>query len=225
MRFPVPAPSLRNEPTGRFPHHARGLLFPSSRSPVNFGDDENMSPERSQPTAIQVCGYLPGAIGRIVELHGIYYNQQWALDMRFEAQVASELSAFLLGFDATRDGFWTAARNAEIVGGIAIDGRRGSAPDDPTIDNPPKEQKEKIARLRWFILAPECQGQGIGSLLMREAIDFCREAEFRSVYLWTFAGLDAARRLYEKFGFQLQHEYESDVWGRTVTHQRYVLEL
>ena len=41
-----------------------------------------------------ISGYLPGAIGRITELHGTYYAKNWDLGLYFEAKVATELAAF-----------------------------------------------------------------------------------------------------------------------------------
>src|SRR5207245_64881 len=71
---------------------------------------------------MQICGYMPGSIGRIVELHGRYYARDWRFGPYFEAKVASELGEFLARLDPKRDGFWIAAEDNEIVGGIAIDG-------------------------------------------------------------------------------------------------------
>ena len=41
----------------------------------------------------------------------------------------------------------------------------------------------------------------------------------------TFAGLDAARHLYERAGFVLCQESEGDHWGRTVMEQTFELRL
>jgi hypothetical protein len=41
------------------------------------------------------------------------------------------------------------------------------------------------------------------------------------VYLNTFAGLDAARALYERAGFHLVDEIEGESWGRTMREQRF----
>ena len=41
--------------------------------------------------------------------------------------------------------------------------------------------------------------------------------------LWTFAGLDAARRLYERAGFRLAEERRGTQWGIEVTEQRFEL--
>jgi hypothetical protein len=50
-------------------------------------------------------------------------------------------------------------------------------------------------------------------------MDHLRRHDFASCYLTTFAGLDAARRLYEQAGFTLTHEEEADSWGTKVREQ------
>lgn len=157
---------------------------------------------------VKLSGYIPGAIGRIAELHGTYYYKHWGFHLFFESKVAMELSEFLRRFNEAHDGFWVASVGEKIVGAIAIDGIN----------------HDRVGtHLRWFIVAPENQGQGIGKTLIGEAIEFCREKKFNRVYLWTFAGLDPARRLYEKFGFKLCEQCEGNQWGRTVTEQKFEL--
>lgn len=134
------------------------------------------------------AGYRPGAIGRITELHGAYYAQHWGLGLYFEAKVATELAAFMSRFDPAHDGAWFACDGDQIVGAIFIDGADAAG---------------QGARLRWFIIAPDYHGRGVGNGLMSEAMAFCREKAFRRVYLTTFAGLNTARHLYEKHGFRL----------------------
>lgn len=154
---------------------------------------------------IELTGYVPGALGRITELHGTYYAAHWDLGLYFEAKVATELAAFLSRFDPARDGAWFARAQGEIVGGIFIDG---------------SDTDGQGARLRWFILDPAYQGRGLGNRLMSEAISFCRRQRFKRVYLTTFAGLNAARHLYEKSGFRLCHEED----GRHLTGKSSLVE-
>ena len=137
---------------------------------------------------IEIIGYVPGAIGRITELHATYYATHWDLGLYFEAKVATELAAFMSRFQPERDGLWLARHDGQIVGSIVIDGA---------------DAVGEGARLRWFILDPVCQGQGWGYRLMTKAMDFCQKQQFPRVYLTTFAGLEAARHLYEKYGFTL----------------------
>lgn len=158
---------------------------------------------------ITIAGYLPGAIGRVAELHAGYYSEAWDFGLHFEAKVASDLSAFLLRFDPARDGFWTAGQAGRVEGSIAIDGAHAST---------------EGAHLRWFILSEALRGRGVGNRLMQEAVDYCRRREYARVFLWTFQGLEAARHLYEKFGFRLVEQLEGEQWGKRVLEQRYLLE-
>lgn len=159
---------------------------------------------------VRLSGYIPGAIGRVAELHGVYYHEHWGFDLFFESKVAIELSEFLRRFNETRDGFWVAIIGEKIVGSIAIDGL---------------DYDSKGAHLRWFIVAPESQGHGIGKRLLEEAVNFCRKMKYDKAYLWTFSGLNPARHLYERFGFRLCEEHEGEQWGRRVTEQRFELVL
>lgn len=72
---------------------------------------------------IQLVDYTPGALGRIVELHGGYYAAHWNLGLYFEAKVATELAEFLSRFNPEHDGAWFAQVNGQTVGGIFIDGK------------------------------------------------------------------------------------------------------
>jgi len=171
--------------------------------------DQKPSPSLPQIDP-KITGYVPGAIGRITELHATYYKKHWNFDLFFESKVATELSEFLNQFNPGHDGFWLAMVDDKIVGAVAIDG---------------KEAKTSGARLRWFIVDPDYQGRGVGQRLLEEAITFCRKANIQRVYLHSFAGLDAARHLYEKFGFVLCEEKQDKTWGMTVTEQTFELTL
>ena len=151
-------------------------------------------------------GYTPGSIGRVAELHGKYYHDHWGFGLSFETKVASELAEFITRYDERRDGFWTAALEGRIEGSIAIDGLHAA---------------EHGAHLRWFILSDSLRGMGIGNQLINTAIDFCRSLGYKLVYLWTFEGLNAARRLYEKVGFTLAEQHSGTQWGTQVTEQRF----
>lgn len=159
---------------------------------------------------VQLTGYFPGAVGKITELHATYYHENWGFDVSFETQVGKELSEFIGGFYKNRDGFWVATVAGDLAGSIAIDGQ---------------EAEKHGARVRWFIVDPRFQGHGIGTELLKEAIDFCRAAGHHKVYLWTFKGLESARLLYERAGFQLREEHDVNQWGRSITEQMFDISL
>jgi GNAT superfamily N-acetyltransferase len=99
-------------------------------------------------------GYLPGCIGRIVELHARYYRESTGFGLPFESKVARELAAFCDAFDGERDGLWLALRDGHIEGSIAIDGSRAG---------------QDGAHLRWFITSDQLRGTGVGTALLTAA--------------------------------------------------------
>lgn len=153
--------------------------------------------------------YYPGILADIVGAHARYYAQAWSFGAAFEAKVGADLAGFIVNRKPARDLLLVARRPDErFLGSIVIDGAGG---DD--------------AHLRWFIVASEGQRTGLGKQLLDRAIGFCRERDFRRIHLFTFAGLDTARRLYEQAGFTLTEEQEANTWGPTMREQRFDLRL
>lgn len=159
---------------------------------------------------IAVRPYQPGDAGQLLTLHATYYPKHWGFPgRRFEALLARDMADLLARLDDPRNGIWSAERDGAYGGGIAIDGS-GTPPD---------------AQLRWFILGDAVRGQGAGRVMLDTALDHCRQHGLASVYLHTFAGLDAARRLYEAAGFVLTEERDNDSWGIKLKEQRFCLDL
>jgi GNAT superfamily N-acetyltransferase len=151
-------------------------------------------------------GYVPGCIGRIAELHAVYYAEHAGFGVFFESKVARELGAFCENYQEERDGLWVVKIGDTIQGSIVIDGSKAG------IDG---------AHLRWFIMSDVYRGAGYGNALLSTAVEFCRIRNYNHVYLWTFHGLDAAGHLYRKFGFKIAAEHHGTQWGREVIEQRY----
>lgn len=143
--------------------------------------------------SIEITGYRPGVLGRIVEMHGTYYSREWGLGLYFETKVARELADFLQRM-TDGDGIWVAHVDDMVAGAVVIDGHDGAG---------------QGARLRWFILDDGYRGLGLGSALMQSAMDHCRAQGFARVWLSTFSGLVAARHLYERHGFRLYAESDA----------------
>ncbi len=156
--------------------------------------------------AFVFSGWRPGAIASIVALHAEYCSRNWNFGEPFEAKVARELGEFAASRDAGQDLFLAAWDGDQLAGAIVI---------DRTVSG------EGSAHLRWFIVSDRARGTGLGSSLMRQAMEFCDQQHYDPVWLTTFSGLDAARRLYESHGFRMTSESPVDQWSGGVREQRF----
>lgn len=151
-------------------------------------------------------GYRPGIIGRIVQMHADYYARYFSFGQPFESLVAADMANLMGRLHNPRNEVWVALDDQRIVGSIAIDG----------------EGESGEATLRFFILDDCARGKGVGKRLLADAMKFCDEWGFCATRLWTFQGLEAARQLYEDFGFMLEREQEGQQWGERVMEQCFV---
>ena len=149
-----------------------------------------------------------GDIGYIIYLHGILYAEEYHWNRTFEAYVADGLAGFVLAYNPDGDRIWIGERDGEIVGCIAIVGASASE-----------------AQLRWLLVHSDLRGKGLGRRLMNEAMRFCREQGYGSVFLWTTSDLKAAAHLYLSTGFHKTDEKTHEIWGQTVTEERYEMSL
>ncbi|SIN82567.1 bifunctional helix-turn-helix transcriptional regulator/GNAT family N-acetyltransferase [Chitinophaga niabensis] len=153
-------------------------------------------------------GLQPGDIGDMIRLHGILYAQEYQYDLAFETYVTQTLYEFMQTYDPARDRVWLAYCYGELIGMIAIIGKgRG------------------VAQLRWFLLRPEFRGIGLGKKLMGEAMAFCRQQNFRSVYLLTTHQQTTAGSMYTKAGFVKTASTPQRIWGHDLYEERYELKL
>jgi GNAT superfamily N-acetyltransferase len=148
-------------------------------------------------------GYQPGCIGWVVGMHGRVYVGERTWNARYESIIAQELGAFFAQYDASKDGFWMASVNDEFAASITV-----------------ASVSDSLARIRFFVADPRFVGQGLGKQLMKAALQFCAVGT-KDVFLTTVRGLDAARHLYEQFGFQLTQEHEDRSWGSPMIEQRW----
>ena len=150
----------------------------------------------------------PGDIGLVVYLHGLLFAEEHGFGDTFEAQVAASLAEFYLSFKPNRERLWIAEKNGQIVGSVGI-----------------IESSQLQARLRWLLVDPASRGLGLGKALIDEAIDFCKQCGYKSIFLETFSELTAAGHLYKSAGFKITEEKTQHLFGKTVTEQQYILNL
>ena len=152
-------------------------------------------------------GYLPGCIGRLVQLHAEYYAATNGFGVAFEAKVARELADFCQHYKPGRDGIWLVECDGRIEGSVVIDGSKA---------------QNDGAHLRWFITSEAVKNQGVGKRLLQEAMKFVDNCGYKETYLWTFSCLNVARHLYESCRFQLVHESPGNQWGAVVVEQKFL---
>lgn len=67
--------------------------------------------------------------------------------------------------------------------------------------------------MRLFGIDPSVQGQGVGSSLVKTAMDFCKKNNYHKVILWTIDICNAARHIYGKFGFVHTDSKPNTTWA------------
>ena len=149
----------------------------------------------------------PGDVDAIVHLHGTIYDREYGLDHSFESYVAGPLREFASA-PSDRERIWVAERDDRIVGCIAI-----------------VSASPKVAQLRWYLVVPEARGAGLGRQLLEEAVTFCRDCGYESVFLCTISVLTAAAHLYRSFGFEKVEEHPTHQWSVDVVEEKYELIL
>lgn len=155
-------------------------------------------------------GYRAGIIGRAVEMHARHYARSVGFGRFFECKVAAEFSHFAERLDNPRNQLWSAVDGEIVVGTIAIDG---------------EDMGPGVAHLRWFIVEDGVRGGGIGQRLLAEAVEFCDKLCYCETHLWTFPGLDPARRLDERNGSSIVEERPGNRRGNEVIEQRFVRKI
>jgi DNA-binding MarR family transcriptional regulator/GNAT superfamily N-acetyltransferase len=174
-----------------------------------MGTLESLLGDAPAPAASYLLrAHRPGDIGWVIARHGALYAQEYGWDDTFEALIAEIAAKFLKHFDPKREHCWIAERDGQNVGSVFVVKR------SPT-----------IAQLRLLSVEPSARGLGIGRRLVAECIAFARRAGYRKMMLWTNAGLDAARHLYEDAGFRLTREERHKSFGKDLVGQTFELSL
>lgn len=153
-----------------------------------------------------VEGFVAGSVGRIVSMHGEYYDREWQMGQLFEAMVAEKLGDFAQRYDPLSDLVLLGINDGRVEASMIID-----------LNDP--QSGDRGGHMRFFMLDDGARGTGIGKQMMQRAMDHVDKKCAGKCWLTTFGGLDAARHLYEKHGFQLTHEEVGVRWGFELTDQ------
>lgn len=151
----------------------------------------------------------PGDLGWVVERHGYRYAAEYGWDVDFEALVARVVADFAERRDAKREAAWIAEQEDERVGCVFCTA----------------SESADTAQLRLLLVEPSARGAGVGTRLVDECVRFARRSGYTRITLWTNDVLVAARRIYERAGFERDrrephhsfgHELVGEYWSRAL---------
>ncbi|POX39379.1 MarR family transcriptional regulator [Streptomyces sp. Ru73] len=214
-----------------------------------LGDASRTEPERvlAEEVSKQVTlrTTRPGDLGWMVQRNAELYAREYGFDLSYEALVARIVAEFAEHFDPRWDRAWLAELDGrpagqvmcvrddrpedgerEGAGGEARDGAperaEGEAPDRAGVG---EQGRIRRARLRLLLVEPEARGHGIGGRLVTACTEFARDAGYDELVLWTNSVLTAARRIYERAGFELVAERPHHSFGQDLVGQDWRLRL
>lgn len=124
-------------------------------------------------------GLAPSLLGQIVTLHARHYARDWGFGLFFEAKVARDLAAFADRYAGHRDitlASWNRETGA-LLGTITIDGGDPNTGERGVGAGAGADAGG--GHLRWFILAEEARGTGLGRHLLERALAFADEKRMR----------------------------------------------
>jgi len=138
----------------------------------------------------------------------IYERENGFISDVWKTFLSDSVTEMLKNYKPERERVWLLEVDGVLSGCIAI-----------------VQAAEETAQLRFFFVDSGLRGFGAGELLISSALLYCREKQYRSVFLWTCADLKAARHLYAKHGFVKTESHENQDWGVPAIEERWELKL
>jgi len=135
------------------------------------------------------------------------YERRYGFKAIFEHYLLASMAEFLAPGAVGR--LWVALDGDRVIGSVAI-----------------VQTDSGAAQLRWFFVDERYQGHGVGQRLMDAAMRYCAERGYGRVFLWTLEILDAARHLYERYGFSPTGQKPNTEWtGELLMEEKWEVEL
>ena len=152
--------------------------------------------------------FKPGDLGALIHIHGVQNLRDYGFNEIHEAYCARVATDFILNSHPGRSRVWLTRMAGAINGSVFI----CELPDD-------------VAQLRLLFVDTSARGLGLGRWLVEEAVRYCREAGFRSMFLWTVEGLDRAQKVYADSGFVVTETKPNNAWREESREVRYELKF
>jgi putative acetyltransferase len=100
----------------------------------------------------------------------------------------AEVDTMSAAYSQPRSAYFVVERDGRVLGGGGVAPLEGG-PED-------------VCELRKMYFLAEARGLGVGAVLLQRSLQAARDFGFRACYLETLASMQAAQRLYERFGFR-----------------------
>lgn len=150
----------------------------------------------------------PGDLGWVVQRNAALYAAEYGWDSSYEALVARIVADYAGRADHKREAAWIAELDGRPAGCVFC-----------------MRKSEEVAQLRLLLVEPHARGRGIGERLVAECVSYARRTGYREIVLWTNDVLHAARRIYQRAGFELIGSEEHHSFGHDLVAQDWRLPL
>jgi DNA-binding MarR family transcriptional regulator/N-acetylglutamate synthase-like GNAT family acetyltransferase len=151
---------------------------------------------------------LPGDLGWVVQRNAALYAAEYGWDETYEALVARIIADYAARAGHPREAAWIAELDGEPAGCVFC-----------------MRKSDDVAQLRLLLVEPHARGRGLGERLVADCVAFARRAGYREVVLWTNDVLHAARRIYQRAGFELVDSQKHHSFGHDLVGQDWRLPL
>ncbi|HUK71720.1 MAG TPA: helix-turn-helix domain-containing GNAT family N-acetyltransferase [Streptosporangiaceae bacterium] len=198
-------------------------------------------PQARQAGMVVLRPLRPGELGWVIQRNGAIYAEEYRWDESYEALVARIVADYAASHDPRREAAWIAEvdgapagcvfcvrdsdNTANALGAADTAGTGSTAGTGDTRETPGAGDIANTARLRLLLVEPRARGMGIGARLVAECVSFAEQAGYTDLVLWTNDVLAAARRIYEKAGFQLVESEPHRSFGHDLVGQTWRLPL